>query len=176
MAWLDGQSAPYTEDRFPEDGTGDLGAGTELDAVVGTGEEGTTLGGGDGDTVLSGGDGSEVDSLAVDCFPKLEAVDAGDYKTWSWQHRWTATAGAYGGDGGTTAGFWGAAMRTWAQLHRTSPDDVSTTHEWDFTKRMIRLQLQAWPAGVEEAWQRHSPQLLDQEEETRLDDWCCMLP
>ena len=66
-------------DSFQEDGTGDQGAGTELDAVVatgvaGAGEEGTALGGGDGDTALGGGDDSEIGSQAVHCFPKLEAV------------------------------------------------------------------------------------------------------
>ena len=91
-----------------------VGAGTELDAVVGTGvvgagEEGTTLDGGDEETALGRGDGSEVDSQAVDCFPKLEAVDAGDGKRDRDSTDGLTTAGAYGG---TTAGGGGAAMRT----------------------------------------------------------------
>ena len=48
--------------------------------VAGAGVEGTALGEGDGDTALNRGDGSEVDLQALDCFPKLEAVDAGDGK------------------------------------------------------------------------------------------------
>ena len=119
MPWLDCTPArPIYRDRFPEDGTGDLGAGTELDGVVGTGvagvgEEGTTRSGpGDGDTALGGGDGSEVNSQAVDYFPKLEAVDAGDGKHDRDSTNGLTIAGAYGGDGGTTAGGGGAAMRT----------------------------------------------------------------
>ena len=60
-----------------------------------------------------------------------------------------------------------------AELHRTTCQ-----------QHMNGTSLSGWsgysskhgPAGVEEAWHRHSPQLLDQEEETRLDDCCCMLP
>ena len=63
-------------------------------------------------TALRGGDGNEVDSQALDCFPKLEAVDAGDGKRDRDSTDGLANAGAYGGDGGTTAGGGGAAMRT----------------------------------------------------------------
>ena len=84
-----------------------------LDAVVGTGVAGAGVAGaGKEGTSLGGGDGSEVDSQAADCFPKLEAVDAGDGKRDRDSTDGLTTAGAYGGDGGTTAGGGGAAMRT----------------------------------------------------------------
>ena len=117
MPWLDCTARPRPVRRQISGRQHRIGAGTELDAVVGTGvagagEEGTTLCGGDGDTALGGGDGSEVDSQAVDCFPTLETVDAGDGKRDRDSTGGLTTAGTYGGDGGTTAGGGGAAMRT----------------------------------------------------------------